>query len=162
MLFSKACFRKLHLENSLQIQKQNPFPLKLYNKTWHCFHQRKIPEAGTEGKRLDLAEIEAVKRQSGLRVLVGDLLLNLVFKQSSKMLNSVRSQHIHYFLLIFLRISTAKYFYSLMPPLLILDLTFLSSLLVTLPTLGWFGLTQNQNKRIIFNFLQNIPRFFLS
>lgn len=50
MLFSKACFRKLHLENSVQIQKQNPFSLKLYNKTWHRFHQRKIPEAGTERK----------------------------------------------------------------------------------------------------------------
>lgn len=50
MLFSKACFRKLHLENLVQIQKQNPFFLKLYNKTWHSFHQRKIPEAGTEGR----------------------------------------------------------------------------------------------------------------
>lgn len=48
MLFSKVCFRKLHLENSVQIQKQNLFSLKLYNKIWHSFYQRKIPEAGTK------------------------------------------------------------------------------------------------------------------
>lgn len=50
MLFSKACFRKLYFENSVQIQKQNPFFLKLYNKTWHNFIQGKYQKQEQRGE----------------------------------------------------------------------------------------------------------------
>lgn len=109
-----------------------------------------------------MAEIESMNRSPDLRVLVGDLLLNLVFKQSCKLLNSARSQHIYHILSFssFSGFFLPSIFVHLpLLSLLILDLIFSSSLLVTCPTLGWFGLTENQNKRIGFNFLQNIPRF---
>lgn len=121
MLFSKVCFRKLHLKNPVQIQKQNLFSLKLYNKIWHSFYQRKIPEAGT--KRLDLAEIESRKRSPGLRVFVGGFdILNLVFT-------------LYPFLFDISEDPSAQYFhYPSLLPLLFPDLSSSSSFIIPYPT----------------------------
>lgn len=103
-----------------------------------------------------------MNRSPDLSVLVGDLLLNLVFKQSCKLLNSVRSQHIYQIVSFssFSGFFSAKHFHSLTPSLSSDSRPYLPLLPTCyLPQLRMAWPPQNQNKRISFNFLQNIPRF---
>lgn len=101
MLFYKACFQKLHLENSVQIQKQTPFSLKLCNETWHSFHQRKISEGGTQ-RNVGFVQKESILGSTGSRIFVQifDVLI-LVPEHNSKPLTSLSLPHTHHYILPF-------------------------------------------------------------